>query len=107
MKKAILATLFAVTAMTVVLARENYGKLPEVRRNVSPLALSGPLQKGLKAYYDAHWVIDLVQITKGDAKAYYVTLEGPDDKIMMKSVAGGTWEIISVLSKNGNTIISK
>jgi hypothetical protein len=107
MKKAILTTLIAVTAMTVVLARNSHGKLPEVRRNISTLTLSGPLQKSLKAYYDAHWVIDLVEISKGDAKAYYVTLEGPDDKIMMKSAAGGTWEIISVLSKNGNIVITK
>jgi hypothetical protein len=153
MKKLILTMLFAITSMTVVLAREgnidarvekafknkfssatevtwkksetsyqvtftNYhsvlyatysvtGKLMEVRRNISPLDLSGHLQKSLKTYYDAHWVIDLVEITKGDVKAYYVTLEGPEDKVMMESKAGSKWEMITVMNKTGNYIINK
>jgi len=153
MKKLILTMLFAITAMTAVLAREenidarvekafknkfssatditwkkfktNYqvtfsnhhsvlnatysekGKLLEVRRNISPLDLSGSLQKSLKTHYDAHWVIDLVEITIGDVKAYYVTLEGPEDKIMMNSKAGSNWEVITVMNKTGNYIINK
>jgi hypothetical protein len=83
------------------------GKLLEVRRNISLLDLSSPLQKSLKTYYDAHWVIDLVEIMKGDVKAYYVTFEGPDNKIMMESKAGSSWEMISVLNKDGNSIINK
>jgi hypothetical protein len=125
MKKSIFTLLFAFTTMTAALAQENYqvtlisnhslsyakysikGKSPEVRRNISPLSLSGTLQKNLKAYYNGHWVIDLVEITKGDAKAYYATLEGPDEKIMLKSVAGGNWEMISVLNKASNSIFNK
>jgi hypothetical protein len=82
------------------------GKLLEVKTNISPLGLPLLLQKSLKTYCDGRWVIDLVEISKGDVKAYFVTLESPDNKIMMESVAGSNWEMISVLNKDTNSIIN-
>jgi hypothetical protein len=83
------------------------GKLLEIKRNISSLHLPVLLQKSLKIYCDGQWVTDLVEISKGDAKAYYVTLESPDNKIMMESVAGSNWDMISVLIKDENIIINK
>lgn len=83
------------------------GKLLEVKRNISSQYLPISLQKSLKAYCDGQWVIDLVEISKGGVKAYYVTLESPDNKTMMESVAGSNWDMISVLIKNENIVINK
>ena len=83
------------------------GKLLEIKRNISSVYLPVLLQKSLKTYCDGQWVTDLVEISKSDVKAYYVTLESPDNKIMMESVAGSNWDMISVLIKDENLVINK
>lgn len=70
------------------------GKLLELNRNVSVLELSGNLQKGLKTYFDIHWVTGIVEVWQGNKKIYYATLEGPDDILMLRSKDGSEWKFL-------------
>lgn len=67
------------------------GELLGVTRFLSSTDLPVTLQAGLKKKYGGFWITDLMEVSKKDGTAYYITIEDADTRIVLKAENGGSW----------------
>lgn len=68
-------------------------------RHISSVNLPMMLQTSLKNDYAHFWISDLYELAKYDGSSYYVTIENADQKIVLKSVNGGSWTVYKKTGK--------
>lgn len=76
------------------------GELMGLTRNITTASLPVSLQAGLKNEYGSYWVSDLVEVTKSEGTAYYVTLENADTKLVLKAAGGYEWNQYKKIKKS-------
>lgn len=68
------------------------GDMLAMTRNITSSQLPITLLNDLKKDYSSFWITDLFEMAAGNETAYYVTLEGADSIIVLKSTDASTWE---------------
>lgn len=58
------------------------------------------LSTELKTKYNKYWISDLFRYLVNDQPGYCVTIENGDQKIMLKSEGGQSWQLYKSLKKN-------
>ncbi|HEX9513192.1 MAG TPA: hypothetical protein VF939_22030 [Puia sp.] len=69
------------------------GDLLAVTRNILSDQLPIPLLTLLEKKYPGYWITDLFELYTGGETSYYITLKNGDREKVLKSVAGGGWEV--------------
>ncbi|MDR3715558.1 MAG: hypothetical protein P4L51_22335 [Puia sp.] len=67
------------------------GELQSVMRNIVSEQLPLSLLRNLKSGYGDYWITDLYEIAADGHTSYYVTLENPDTKLVLKSNSEYNW----------------
>jgi hypothetical protein len=75
------------------------GELLSVARYISSLQLPINLLTHLKNDYCDYWITDLFEVNKSESTHYYVTLEDAENKIMLHSANGSSWQVYSKSKK--------
>lgn len=68
------------------------GEMLAMTRNITSSQLPITLLNDLKKDYSNFWITDLFEMAAGNETAYYVTLEGSDSIIVLKSNDASSWE---------------
>lgn len=68
------------------------GDMLAMTRNITSSQLPITLLNDLKKDYSSFWITDLFEMAAGNETAYYVTLEGADSIVVLKSTDASTWE---------------
>jgi hypothetical protein len=69
------------------------GDLVAVTRNLTSTQLPINLLTELKNKYASSWITDLFEIASDHVTSYYVTLENPDYKVILKATGNGSWDV--------------
>lgn len=75
------------------------GELMGLTRYITLLDLPLGLQTNLKKNYSDYWISDVFEVSKSDATGYYITLEGADTRLVMKSTDGEDWTVYKKIRK--------
>lgn len=67
------------------------GEFIAVTRNISSVQLPLNLKRSLGKFMTNCWISDLFEIANHDETSWYVTLETPDSRIVLKSDNGSRW----------------
>lgn len=67
------------------------GAMVAMTRNVSTMQMPITLQASLKKDYQNYWISDLFELTDNGGTTYYITLENPDAKVVLKSNGSYSW----------------
>ncbi|MFT3825930.1 MAG: hypothetical protein QM731_18565 [Chitinophagaceae bacterium] len=76
------------------------GNLLAVTRNMLSGQLPINLQSDLKKNYNGYWITDLFEMAANNETSYYVTLEGSDYNVVLKSTGINGWEVYKKDKKN-------
>jgi hypothetical protein len=76
------------------------GELKAVTRNVSTDQLPIYLQNSLKTSYKDYWITELFEIASDSETRYFVSIENPDQKLVLNSVDSVDWNIVERADKN-------
>lgn len=69
------------------------GELLGVTRFLSSTDLPVTLQAGLKSKYGGYWITDLMEVSKKEGTAYYITIEDADTRIVLRAENGSSWQV--------------
>ena len=75
------------------------GELLAITRNITSTQLPMSLSSELKNYKDS-WITDLFEIASNGETNYYVTLEGAESTVILKSAGVAGWEQFKKEKKN-------
>ena len=73
---------------------EEGAKLATIR-NIKTSQLPLKLQEGIRKYYQNSWVTDLFEFSSDNGSGYFITFENAEQKMVLKSVDSGSWELYS------------
>jgi len=76
------------------------GELIAVTRNIRSNQLPLNLLSDLKKNYGDSWITDLFEIAAQSETSYYLTVENPDNVIVLKSTGSNGWEVYKKVKKN-------
>jgi hypothetical protein len=76
------------------------GELKAVTRNICTDQLPLYLQNSLKSNYKGFWITDLFEIASNSETHYFISVENPDEKLVLSSVESVDWSIVEKSIKN-------
>jgi hypothetical protein len=91
--KDVLKASFTINDQVLVAYYNNNGELKSVMRNIVSEQLPIGLLTNLKTGYADYWITDLNEVAVDGQTTYYVTLENPDAKLVLKSNAEYNWTV--------------
>jgi hypothetical protein len=69
------------------------GNLLAISRNITSSQLPISLMTELKKNYRGYWISDLFEMVMSNETSYYITLENGDQKLVLKSHGGVSWDV--------------
>ena len=69
------------------------GNLLAISRNITSSQLPISLMTELKKNYRGYWISDLFEMVMSNETSYYITLENGDQKLVLKSHSGVSWDV--------------
>ena len=79
---------------------ETNGKFISVTRSMSSTELPLYLRNRIKTNYSGYWISDVVEESNKQGFTYYITLENADQKIVLVSKKGSSWELYHTHDKS-------
>ena len=73
---------------------EDGSKLATIR-NIKTSQLPLKMQDGIRRHYKNYWVTDLFEFSSTNGSGYFITFENADEKMVLRSVDSGSWEVYS------------
>ena len=78
------------------------GQLNVVMHNVVSDNLPVMLLGQLKNNYNGYWISDLYEAVQNGHSSYYATVENADQKMILKSDAAKSWDVVKTVDKNAD-----
>ncbi|WP_127131345.1 hypothetical protein [Pseudoflavitalea rhizosphaerae] len=90
--KTVLKATFRLNGQVLFAYYQETGNLVAVTRNIISGQLPISLLADLKKNYQEYWITDLFEISADDSTDYYITLQNPDQTIILKSSGVQGWQ---------------
>lgn len=84
---------FTINNQVLFAVYNNNGELQSVMRNIVSEQLPLSLLTTLKSGYSDYWITELYEVAADGQTSYFVTLENPDAKVVLKSNAEYNWTV--------------
>ena len=75
------------------------GDLMAVTRNILSNQLPVNRLVYLSKHFKDYWISDLFEMNSNGETSYYITLENADNRMVLRSVGNGEWELYKKESK--------